>query len=150
MIGDRRVDVDGVNVLVFENVGVALVSPLHAVGLANLVELVFRPLADGDEFSVRMPLVDRNELGTEAETDDGGANATRRRWHGDVDSPENDVKNAVSPSATPPSMRRRTALLRFPRRPECLPSCRRPGDASSGATYGFVALDRFYRSAWTD
>jgi hypothetical protein len=77
MIGNRRVDVDGVNVLVFENVGVALVSPLHAMSRADLVELVFRPLADGDQLSVRMPLVDRNELGSKAKADNGGPDATR-------------------------------------------------------------------------
>jgi hypothetical protein len=83
------------------------------VGLADLVEFLFRALADGNELGVRMPLVDRDKLGPEPEANDGGADATRRGWHGDVDSPENDVKGTVSSSAIPPSMRRRTALLRF-------------------------------------
>jgi hypothetical protein len=48
------------------------------MGLADGSELLRRSLADGDEFGVRMPLVDRDELGPEAEADDGGADFSAR------------------------------------------------------------------------
>jgi hypothetical protein len=71
--------VDGVDVPVLEDVGVGLVPPLDAGGVADLVELVLRPLADGDELGLRVPLVDGNELGPEAEAHDRGADAAGGR-----------------------------------------------------------------------
>ena len=68
---------DGVDLLVVEQVGVARIPPLDTIGGTDLIELLPRPLADGDELGMRMPLVDRDELGTEAEADDGSADGTR-------------------------------------------------------------------------
>jgi hypothetical protein len=65
--------VDGVDVLVLQDVGIRLIPSFDAIGVADLVELVLRPLADAHELGVRMPLVDGDELGPEAEADDGRA-----------------------------------------------------------------------------
>ena len=62
-----------VDLPVLEEVGVALIPPLDAIGLADLIELVPRPLADRDEFGVGVALVDGDKLGAKAEADDGGA-----------------------------------------------------------------------------
>ena len=70
---------DGVDLLVLEEISVVAIAPLDAVGLAELVELLLRPLADGDELGMWMPLVDGDELGAEAEADDGGADLA---WRG--------------------------------------------------------------------
>ena len=82
MVGDRRIDVDGVDLAVLEEVGVVLVPPLDAIGLADLIELVPRPLADRDELRVGVALVDGDELGAKAEADDGGANGPGRAGGG--------------------------------------------------------------------
>ena len=73
---------DGVDLLVPEQLGVRLVPPLDPVGPADLVELVTRPLTDGDELGLRVPLVDRDELGPEAEAHDRGAELTGRGGRG--------------------------------------------------------------------
>ena len=79
VIGDRRIDVDGIDLVVLEEVGIGLVPPLDAIRLADLVEFVPRPLADRHQFRVRVALVDGDELGAEAEADDGGANPAEVR-----------------------------------------------------------------------
>ena len=73
---------DGIDLVVLEEVGVVLVPPLDAIGLANLIELVTRPLADRDELHVGVTLVDGDELGAKAEADDGGANGPGRAGGG--------------------------------------------------------------------
>ena len=69
---------DGVDLPVLQELGVVTIPPLDSMGLADGSELLRRSLADGDEFGVRMPLVDRDELGPEAEADDGGADFSAR------------------------------------------------------------------------
>jgi hypothetical protein len=48
------------------------------MSLADLVELFRRTLADGDKVRMGMSLVDGDELGTKAETDEGGADVPGR------------------------------------------------------------------------
>ena len=51
----------------------------HAKGVADGVELRLRPLADRVDARLRMALIDGNELGSEAETDDGNVDF-RHDW----------------------------------------------------------------------
>ena len=69
---------DGVDLLVLEEISVVAIAPFDAMSLADLGELLLRPLADGHKLSMRMPLVDGDELGAEAEADDRGADLPRR------------------------------------------------------------------------
>ena len=62
---------DGVNVGVFEQLPVVGVAALDLEGVADLVELFWIALADGMQPSLRMALIEWNELGAEAQADDG-------------------------------------------------------------------------------
>ena len=65
---------DGVDVRVLQQLVVARVARLDAEAVADLVELLLVAPADGVHLGVRMALIDGNELGAEAEADDGDAN----------------------------------------------------------------------------
>ena len=67
VIGNRRVDVDGVDVRVRQHVVVVVYRLSILKCVADLVQLVRVALADGVHFGVRDALIDRNELGAEAE-----------------------------------------------------------------------------------
>ncbi len=60
---------DSIDLLVLEHVGVVGVPVLDIVGIPDLVELVLRPLADGDKLRLRVPLMGWYERGAEAEAD---------------------------------------------------------------------------------
>ena len=70
VIGDGGIDMDGIDLGIGEKIGVVRVALFNAVFVADLVELGFGALADGCHFSVRVALVDGDEFGAEAETDD--------------------------------------------------------------------------------
>ena len=70
VIGDRRVDVDGVDLRIGEQVVVGGVAFFDAELVADFVELRLGPLADGGHVRLRVALVDGDELGSEAEPDD--------------------------------------------------------------------------------
>src|SRR5262249_28955849 len=74
VVGDRRVDVDGVDVGVFEEVVDAGVAAPYAELVAAPVELGLVTAADGDHLGVGVRLVGGDELGPEVESDDGDAN----------------------------------------------------------------------------
>ncbi len=75
VIRDRRIDVDGVDVRVAQQILVARVARRDAEPVAARVELGLVAAADGVHLGVRVPLVDRNELGAEPEPDDGNTNS---------------------------------------------------------------------------
>ena len=70
VIGNRRVDVDEIDLGIGQHVVVFGVARGDAEGVADLVQLRLVPLADGVHVGMRMGLVDRNELGPEPQTDD--------------------------------------------------------------------------------
>ena len=70
VVGDGGIDVDGIDLGIGEEIGVVRVALFDAVFIANLVEMGFVALADGDQFGVWVALVDGDEFGAEAETDD--------------------------------------------------------------------------------
>ena len=59
---------------IFEQVGVARVTPVDAEAIADFVQLGFVPLTDRGDVRLRMGLIDRNEFGPEAETDEADVN----------------------------------------------------------------------------
>src|SRR6516165_2777037 len=71
MIGDRRIDVDEIDLRVGEHVFVFRVALVDLEEIADLLELGGRALADGVYVGIRVALVNRDELGAEAEADDG-------------------------------------------------------------------------------
>src|SRR5262249_52363002 len=80
MVGDGRVDVDGVHVRVFEQLVEAGVPLGDAVAVADFVQLGLVAATDGVHLGVRVGLVDRDELGPEPQPDDRHANVVGQRW----------------------------------------------------------------------
>ena len=76
MIWDRAVDVDEVNVGIGKNIVVAGVSLFDSKLVASLVHLGFVAAADRGDVRIGMGLVDRDELGTKAQTNHGGVDGT--------------------------------------------------------------------------
>jgi hypothetical protein len=74
MIRDRRVDVDGVDVRILQQVLVARVAGGDAEAVAARVELFLVPPADRVHLGIGVTLIDRDELGAEAESDERDAN----------------------------------------------------------------------------
>ena len=87
---------DGVDVRVFEQLVVVGVARLDAELVAALVEFRLVAPADGVHLGVRMVLVDGNELGPEAEADDGDADFLVG-WHAWV-LPDDERSFAASPA----------------------------------------------------
>ena len=73
VVGDRRVDVNGVDVGVGEELVVVGVADFDAETVAALLQPLFGAATDGGHLRVGVVLVDRDELGAEAEADDGDA-----------------------------------------------------------------------------
>src|SRR5215831_11785865 len=73
VVGNRRVDVDGVDVGVAEEVVEIGIAGLDAEAVAALIQLGPVAAANGVHFGVGMSLVDGNELRAEAEANDGDA-----------------------------------------------------------------------------
>jgi len=71
VIRDRGVDVDRVDIGIFEEFVVVGVAPWNAKSVLNGLQFLGIALADGEEMGVGVGLVDRNKFRTEAETDDG-------------------------------------------------------------------------------
>ena len=72
VIGDRRIDVDGMHLGILEQVAKLRVAPGHpGRHLRSAIQLLGRALADRVHIRVGMPLINGNEFGTEAEADDG-------------------------------------------------------------------------------
>ena len=71
VVGNRGVDVDGVDLRIAEEFVVIGVAFGNAEGLLDGFQFFGVALADGDEIGVGMGLKDRNEFGAETETDDG-------------------------------------------------------------------------------
>lgn len=67
---DGRVDVDRIDLGVPDQVLEALVALFHPERLPDGIQLLLRALADGVHVRQGMPLVDGDEFGTEAESDD--------------------------------------------------------------------------------
>ena len=81
VVWDGGVDVDGVNVRIGENVGVVGVALFDAELVADFVEQFGITLADRAHLRIGMALVDGDELGAEAEPDDGDARFCDGRSH---------------------------------------------------------------------
>ena len=75
---------DGVDILVAQEIGVVCVPPLDAVSVSELVEFGPRPLAERHEFGVGMPLVDGDKLGVKTQAHYGCADLARRAAHKDL------------------------------------------------------------------
>jgi hypothetical protein len=71
VIRNRRIDMHGIDLRILEEVCVALVPGADAGGVADLVELLSRPLANRVHVRERVLLINRNEFGAESEADDG-------------------------------------------------------------------------------
>jgi hypothetical protein len=71
VVGDGGVDVDGVDGGVLEQVTIVGVSSLDAVAIAALVQPLAVAAADRADFGAGVVLIDRDELGSEAQPDDG-------------------------------------------------------------------------------
>ena len=71
VIGDRGVDMDRVDLGIAEEFVVIGVALRNAEGVLDGLEFLRVALADREEIGVGVGLIDRNELGTEAEADDG-------------------------------------------------------------------------------
>ena len=74
VIGNGGVDVDGVDVRVLEQLVEIVVPVLHAKRVADRIQFCAGALADGVHVGARMPLVDGNKLGAEAQPDYGDVN----------------------------------------------------------------------------
>ncbi len=74
VIGDRRVDVDGLDVGVPEQLVEVGVAPGDAESVADGIQLLLRSLTDGVQVGLGMTLVDGNKLRPKAETDEGNVN----------------------------------------------------------------------------
>src|SRR5262249_15001099 len=70
VVGDRRVDVDVIDVGIRENVFVAMVALGDAEGITHLIEFTLGALADSVHVGQRVLLVNGDELGAKAQTDD--------------------------------------------------------------------------------
>ena len=70
MIGNRRVDVDGIDVRIGEERVVVGVARLDAEPIAARVELLPIAAADRIHFGIRMALINRDEFRAKAQTDD--------------------------------------------------------------------------------
>jgi hypothetical protein len=70
MVRDRRVDVHGVDVRIAKHVCHVGVAPRDPELVGCLRQRCRRPLADRQHLGVRVRLIDGNELGAEAESDD--------------------------------------------------------------------------------
>ena len=68
---DRRVDVDGVDVRILDKLLKLLLPFCHIILFADFVQLVRGTLAQRVHVGVRMPLVDRDELLTKSEANNG-------------------------------------------------------------------------------
>ena len=73
VVGDRAIDVDGVDVGVFEQVAVVGVAGLDIEAVADFVEAFLVAPADGRDVGAWVVLIDGDEFGSEAEADDGDA-----------------------------------------------------------------------------
>lgn len=71
VVGNGGVDMDGVYFGILEELVVACVALWNVELVGDLVHLLLVAPANGNEVYVRMGLVDGNELGSEAEPDDG-------------------------------------------------------------------------------
>ena len=71
VIGNRRVDVDRIDIRIFEQLLVIGVASFHSEGVANGIQLLFRPLADGVHVRIWVTLINGNELGSEPEANYG-------------------------------------------------------------------------------
>jgi hypothetical protein len=69
VVGDRRVDVNGVDVGILKQLGEVGVAGFHAEPIPDLVEPLAVPAADGIHLRARVILINWNEFGPEAETD---------------------------------------------------------------------------------
>ena len=76
VVGNRRVDMDEVDVGIFQQLGVVGVAAADPECVADPVEAAAVALADREHVGVRVPLINRDELGAEPEADDG---CTKRR-----------------------------------------------------------------------
>src|SRR3954471_15768893 len=65
---NRRVDVDGINVRVLDELLKLLVPLRDLILVSDFVQLIGRTLADSVHVGVRMPLVDRHDLLAKSET----------------------------------------------------------------------------------
>jgi hypothetical protein len=74
MIGDGRIDMDGVDIRVFEQPVDVVVSFCHAKSVADGIQLFAGALADGVHVGVGMALVDGDEFGAKAQPDNGDVN----------------------------------------------------------------------------
>ncbi len=73
MVGDRAVDVDDIDLRIgqdFTEIGVAVLDPEL---VADLIEMRLCALGDRRDLSIRMRLIDGNELRTETKPDDADA-----------------------------------------------------------------------------
>ena len=71
MVGNGRIDVHGVDLVVLEQLLEMAVADLDAEGVPDRVELAPGPLADRIHVGMRVPLVDGDELGAESQAHDG-------------------------------------------------------------------------------
>ena len=71
VVGNGGVDVDGVDLGILEELVIVGVAFFYIELVGQLVHLLLVASADGDEVHVRVGLVDGDELGSEAEPDDG-------------------------------------------------------------------------------
>ena len=71
VVGDRRVDVNGVDVGILEELVVIGVAARNAEGVLNGFKFLRVALADGEQVGVGVRLVNRNKLGAETKADDG-------------------------------------------------------------------------------
>jgi hypothetical protein len=70
VVGDRRVDMDGVDVRVIEELTIVGKAGLDAITIAALVEFFAVAPADRIDDGTRVLLIDRDKLGTETQADD--------------------------------------------------------------------------------
>jgi uncharacterized protein involved in tellurium resistance len=70
VVGDGGIDMNGIDLGDRRGDRRSPCSVFNAVFVADRVELGLGALADGGQFGVRMALVNGNEFGAEAETDD--------------------------------------------------------------------------------
>ena len=78
MIRNTGVDVNGINFRIHEKRFIIVVTPLNAKGVADGVELRLRPLADRVDARLGVALINRDELSSEAEADEGDINFPTR------------------------------------------------------------------------
>ena len=69
VVGDGCVDVDRVDAWIGEQLIVVGEPFLDAILVTDFIQLRLSALADGHHVGIRVALVDRDKLGTEAETD---------------------------------------------------------------------------------